>query len=344
MKPPAQATNPTTTPSASMKMKITSLTSIATLALAASSIAAPVVYEGFNYSLANNTPISGVAATGTGISGNYSTGYVLQSGSGNGSMNYTTSGLTFSSNFLPATSGALRLSATGGTAGDQLGIVSGVGLNLAAPVTGTLYSSYLVNVEQYSAINSTSFGTRTNNVITAGTAPNSSFGSYPDYVDGLQGSPAVGYDATPTSFTNPRLQQNVTYLAINRFTNVGTALSAGTQGIATVWFLTSAQYDSWITLGGGLENNLSTYATISFSDAAITTGTYNFDNSRYLQFSYYAGNGGAAVSTGTVVFDELRYGTTLADVALVPEPSSVLLAGIGSCLMLWRGRSKRSFA
>lgn len=290
--------------------------------------AATLVYEGFGYtgSIANGATMNGVATTGTGLTGNFAVANV-----NGGSSTYNTTGLTFSGNFFATTGGALRMS---GTSTANTSSTSNIGLAWnAGTVTGTVYSSFLFVPAAESPLTGALAAERINTTIGGA---GGYFISQADGGGGV-GAPAVGYDATTTT-TASTLTTATTYLAISRFTNVGSALSVGTPGTANLWILTSTGYDAWVA-AGALEASLSTFATVSVTDTA-TTGTFNLSNAQFAQFNLSTANDGTAGRTQTYTFDELRYGTTLADVA-IPEPATGVLA-LGGILLLALKRTRRN--
>jgi hypothetical protein len=124
---------------------------------------------------------------------------------------------------------------------------------------------------------------------------------------------------------------------VSRFTNVGTALSGGTPGVAHTWIFSAAGYDSWLA-NGASEASLNTYA-LNFATESVSSGTFTFDNTRFTQFASFALTG---TGTNVATFDELRYGSTLSDVmAVIPEPSSalILLAAASSLVLIQRRRA-----
>ncbi len=324
-------------------MKQTPLQCIAVIATVSLSMLANIqasllVYEDFTYSLSSGTSMNGVAADATGLTGNYSAATSGVSGTGSGSATYTTMGLTFSSNFQPTTGGALSIATFGGnTGGGNAAVeIAGVRLNTGTQ-TGTLYSSYLINIT-FNQNGNSNTSTRLNSGATESTTTNARFMSYSVSNDAQK--TGIAYDNTTSSGSGIKLTGGTTYLVINRFTNVGSALSTGTPGVATTWYLTTSQYNNWM-LAGGLESNLGTYATVTLSDS-VTSGTYGFGNSNYVQFTGYSGNN-SANSTQTVIYDELRWATTFNEVA-IPEPSAfaLMVAGCG-LVMLLRRRNRVSF-
>lgn len=298
--------------SAAMKFPIptSSWLVLAMLASTAASLQASVLlYEGFSYGLADNANINGTTATGTGVQGNWT---VTKTGTGTTSNVYKTAGLSFGSNFVTSGSGSLRLSATysGGNT------VSSVTVNLSNTATGTVWSSYLLS---YSTAGSTSNGgSLITGVATAADGATSSLKS------GMLSNTSVtalkaanGYDATSTASANFAFVADTTYLFISRFTNVGATLGGGTDGVGTTWALTLAQYESWLA-GGATETGLDSNYSARAIDTA-SAGAFTYDSNGYLVFRADAPDNNGSSMTMTI--DEVRFGTELADIYAVPEPS-----------------------
>jgi len=270
-----------------------------------------LVYENFNYGT-TSIPMSNLATPATGLKASYSV-----EAAGGGTSTYMPTGLTFSSNFYPTTDGCLRQSAPAAGSYALLGVALQPGtpapcgiqpLAGTLPVTGTpLYSSYLARFNSFSnAADAGAVLQISNTQLGGGTAW---FAVEADSRTALK-RPGVGYDGTPTAAASGTLAANTTYLVVTRFTNVGEALGAAALGVANTWVFTAAGYDSWFN-AGALESQLSSYAAFAATES-IASGTFNFDNTRFMQFRVEAGTGGSAQ---TVDFDELRMGTSLGDVA-----------------------------
>ncbi len=307
--------------------------------LAATLIAAPslqaslLVYEGFDYALANNATIAGQSGSGSGTQGTWAV-----TNAGTASSLYQTTGLTFGSNFATSAGGSLRqTSSYGGAAAQQTTAT----LLLNTTTTGTLWNSYLVN---YSSISLGNSGFARQGVATdsTGTTVNLLSQVYSNTLatDRKLGS---GYDASPSASSNTSFVTGTNYLFISSFTNVGTALSVGTTGVATTWVFTQAGYDNWVTLGNSAQSALDTYAFKKTTDTAVTTGTYGFDSVGYLAFQTNAPDNNGQVFTA--IYDELRYGTDLSDVvSAVPEPSTyaAIFGSLTLATAAFRRRSRRT--
>lgn len=297
---------------------------IAATLLAATSIqAAVLVSENYDSKTSGISLIGQDSALGsTGLTGNYSF-----NGAGLGtSQTYTVvaGGLAFST--YSTTSGN-SLQATS----SNTGATAVAGISLGASYTGTLYSSYLINFSALSTSGGFSSTRITSSSTAVGTA--SRFGLGADTGVNSAINPGIAYDnATTASGTN--LVIDTTYMMIGRFTNVGTALSGSTEGVATMFALTAAQWDSFVAAGGTDvyldEASVGTgdgNISARVADTAVTTGTYSFANTgNYIQTVMSASTTG---STQTYKLDNMLYGTSLADVAVapIPEPASAALIG-----------------
>lgn len=292
---------------------------ISTLGLAQTGQSALLVYETFNYGVADGTTMNGVTATGQGLQGTYAVSA--------GTSVYSTTDLNFSSSFASGSGGSVQQTVSGASS------ILGVQLN-AGTHTGTLYGSYLVNFSSLSIDSAGLVSSRLSSTQTSGGAnayflSNAKTGSSTN-------RPGVGYNDTATASTGPAITTGTTYLVVSRFTNVGAALSAGTQGVADLWVFTSAGYEDWIN-NGGTEGALGTYAYATASES-VTSGTYSFTNSRFYQIASFTGGGTGTTSSR---LDDVRYGTTLGDVmAVVPEPTSAALLGLAVGGMILRRRRK----
>jgi len=288
-----------------------------------------LVHEPFSYALANQATMGGVSATGTGLTGSYG---IIRTSSGD--IQYLTTGLTFSPTFFSTSGGSARLIAAPGQ-------YAGIGAQFnTGSVTGNVYHSFLLSAFEVGGTGENSgVHTRIGNTATSSTGNRLALA--PESKTSGAG-PGIGYDGTEGTVqaAGGAVTTNLTYLMLAKFTNVGTALSAGSPGVATFWALTESGYDDWRNLGGGLEANLATYAAYTATDTQ-TSGTFAFDNSDFLQLGVTTtGTGGGRTD---MYMDEIRYGTTLDSVA-IPEPSTLVLLAIGALLTGMRRFRNRYFA
>ncbi len=276
--------------------------------------AALVIYEGFDYALADGATLNGVATNTTGFSGNY----VTTGGGTIGTTTYATTGLTFGDNHLAGTAGAVRISVASGT---NSAVLSATVASSAQ--TGTLWSSYLVSFESKATTNNPTAQAR----LTAGGGGNR-FNTLADSGSNL--ATGISYDATATTSGGTTLTVGDTYLMLSQYTNVGTAGG----GTATLWIFDLAGYDAWFA-AGSLEGDLGTHALASQTASAATQ--QDFNPGALYQFAVSNASGSAAVQT--VVYDELRWGTEMSDVVgVIPEPSTAVVMTGGLAMLAFRRR------
>ncbi|WP_052573350.1 GDSL-type esterase/lipase family protein [Haloferula sp. BvORR071] len=288
--------------------------SVASLSIAS---AAPFVYQGFDgYSA---TPLPG-QTIGSNVVGLNAAATVTSAGTGANANVFQEAGMSFSN---------LVVSGGSGLYSDATGRASYIGFAYTGPtVTGTLYSSYLVKL--VTAQNAASVvSLRVNATPTSGGTA-SYFHAYADNLG--NGFTSSQYDANNMSTASATtLATNTPYVVLGRFTNVGTALSAGTPGVATTFVLTAAQFDFFkeggftdAELDGAAIGSGPSNVTSRVSDAPVTTATYTLTSGNGIQF----GPGNAGVSQ-TVAYDEFRFGSSLNEVlplvAVVPDPVAVTL-------------------
>ena len=278
-----------------------------------------LVYEGFNYGGSSIANLNGTAATGTGLQGNWTVTNVLPGG-GSASSAYQSSGLTFGANFLTSSGGAL-LSTTKFSGSDASTIATA---QLNASTSGVLWSSYLMNINTMALANG---GSTFEGIATAASGTPTSFGS--SIISNAAVTDRkllVNYDNASTSSGNTTFSNATDYLVLSKYTNVGNVLTGSTTGVATTWVFTVAGYENWLA-GGATEATLTANAVRAQSDAAVITGTYNFDSSGYLTLK--SGPPDFNGEQTIVVYDEIRYGTELKDVVAIPEAGSGVMTALG---------------
>jgi hypothetical protein len=208
-----------------------------------------------------------------------------------------------------------------------------------AAYSGTLYQSFLVNLGDSSSgtvFISTGEGTSTNG---------RRFRAAPRSSD--SGTPiATDYIGSTNNNGTGSLTTGVTYIMLARYTRVGETINASTPGVATVYALTTAQFND--LRAGGLTDLELDGATIAGSGIGTisgrgtisdTSGTNTFPGTSTtpLALQIIAGTN-ATLAT----FDEFRYGTSFDDVTPVPEPNSFVLIGLAlSALTVIRARTKK---
>jgi hypothetical protein len=279
--------------------------------LLSSSLSATLyVYEGFDYSLADSTSMDGVTTNATGLSGTY------DDNSSGGSATYSSTGLTFGSNYLTTTGGSLYQTASGTSSYTVL--VADISATVSESTT--IWSSFLVQIEEFSTEGAVKVRLRYDDNGTT------RFLSTVD-ASGDSQNTAVGYDSSETE-SSSSLTAGITYLVLSSYTNVGD--SEG--GDATQWIFTLDGYESWLSTGGGLEDTLSDYAYSTITDSGTT-------KSFATQINFVLG--GSGTGTESAYIDELRYGSSLSDVIAVPELATfALFLGLfsGAVLLVRRRR------
>lgn len=313
-----------------MKLHCTSfrLSLVASTLLAAgatSGTAAILVNESYSYSgvrIDGQTMNSVATNAGTGLSGSYTV-----TTTGPSSALYSTSNLSFTGT-AASQGGSVILTASHSTAGTDFSILAAT---LSGSMTGTLYESFLFrkSTDTFSG-NGDALFTRLSPSVSGSAGAHFTVQGE----SAISGGTAVGYDNTPVDSTPATtLTLGSTYLMMARFTNVG--IAGG--GTATMWIFDEAAYANWRTLGGANEANLGTYAIRTATDTSATQADFNSN------FFHVAVSEGALNAAGTITgqFDEIRLGTSLIDVATVPEPSvgMLLLTAIGTFFMARRRKS-----
>lgn len=278
-----------------------------------------LVYEGFRGY--EEGSMGGQAVQNTvGLTGSY-----YASGS---TIAYQSTGLTFGS-----------LAVSGGSIISSSNAQNFLGVDLSATATGTLYTGYLVN---FSVTNRDDFSAARLGVNPDANATSGRyFNSNADSADG--GYPLVGYGTSLGTNDYTPFNEAGTFLVLARFTNVGTELSEANPGVATMWILTESQFTYFTT------NNLLDDATLDAaakgSDAddvryrisgSVTSGMYDLAGGA-LQLTLAGTFGGSPFT-----MDEIRFGTSLADVAPVPEPGTAVVCGLGAAFLLMRRNGRRS--
>lgn len=198
-------------------------------------------------------------------------------------------------------------------------------LNLSSSVTGTLYSSYLVNIDA-AGTNSSSFTEVRVTTNSGDSGANSRFRSQPDSSVADQNGPGASYSGnTGPAGVGTALALDTTFMVISRFTNVGTALSAGTPGTATTFVLDASQYLAFQATGYSESYLDSGAVTARISSTPLTSGgTFAFANGNFVQI------GGIGTTSGITYIDALKFGSDLTSVVTIPEPSAAALVILGS--------------
>lgn len=288
-----------------------------------SSFATLLVNENFNYSAGS---INGVAATGTGLTGNYTAGPV-SGGSSTATFNVLASSLTFTGHFT-SIGGSLRLANSGPTFTEG---IAGVDMNATLSGNTTLYSSSIQTMntsgsyfndwvieQRYNGSINGSFST------SAGRNIVSAFGS------GSSSARKAGVSSNSSEVVQATgsLNAGTNYLLVTEYAITGANITS-----ATLYVFDQASYANYLansTLANA-DANLATYSLFSLTDSQSISLT-NFD---YLQFSIGGGPTG--------VIDDYRLGTSIGDVVnVVPEPGTVTMAMVGMFATVGLLRRKRA--
>lgn len=281
----------------------------------ATASATVLVYEGFNYNLADGASLNGVATNAIGLQGNWSVATTLTSG-GSASATFSSTGLSFGPNFFATPGGAVQLSTTPGAAANNFVLA---GAQLAASHTGVLWHSHLFQFSAFTTApdhTSPSAQVRINTAATAGGG--SSYLQTHSNASGQFNTPSAAYvqGAVAPNPSLDKLELNTTYLIISRFTNVGNTLNDSTTiGFVNAWVFDIDGYNNWFA-AGAQESDLGSFAKWSVNTAR-TSGTYTFAPDRALQLFNFSNIAGG---TQTLLVDEIRYSTNMA--AVIPEPST----------------------
>ncbi len=301
---------------------------------------APLVYEGFNYG-GSSGAIGGTTSNALGLTGSYTT-LTGTAGSGNlQTATYNSTGLTFAG--YQSTGGSLTMSLAPKLDSTKEYVMSHVSFDTTA--TGDIYHSFLANVgvntmssgfagtEIRSQTTSSVHQTSTKDFASMTVAPNRS---------GSSGTiPSIGYKADATT-SGGSVDLGSTYLYISKYTNVGGAGG----GTASLWVLNNAGYVDW-QANGGNEGDLGTYASFTATDTQTDTILFGTDRSMRLSAQEFSLNFNSSPSNYslsgdlTTTYDEIRYGTSLGDVVVIPEPGTglLLLVGLISSLIIHRKKS-----
>ena len=262
-------------------------------ALLAPAHAALLVYEGFN-GYANGV-LEGKTPNANTVGLDSTIGY-YDGAATSRAANYTIQAAGLSLGSLQISGGSLQFTATSAN-------VIGADLDIGGtPFTGTLWSSYLVNL-------TTKGGTTVGDgaVIRIGNTPSDSnptnhFNSWADSRSS-SANVAVGYGSTGTNSTTTGLTTGTTYIIINRFTNVGGA--AG--GTASLWVLDAAQFTTFL----GTDRSETSLGTAAATNTL--TGSFIFSSTQAF---------GIVTVNDAGTYDEIRFGSSLSDVTptAIPEP------------------------
>lgn len=287
---------------------------VACVAAAGPAKAATIVYEGFTGYAAGN--VIGQQVNSNTVGFDQSTSWITNDGTH--PWNITT-GLTLGS-------GATTLQASGGAISHANGSALAVAKLDIDAYTGTLYSSYLVQVPTT---------TNANVHVVASIGTNTADRRFRAGARTGSGTSQVGVDYLGNSFTNGTGNVNsdtATFMILARYTLVGEALSGGSPGVATLWALSSDQFDHFKSTGfADIDTATVGSGATNVTGKAIdsqTSGTVTFDDTLSMQF------GTGSTVAAAVTFDELRMGDSFDAVTPVPEPGTIISLGVASLLSL----------
>lgn len=278
--------------------------------------AALAVYEPFNYSTGALAGNSGATGLDT-VTGWFSSGSNQQS--------VTSSGLSFTG--LSTTGNkAERTSAPGGAH-------SGITLTSTAQTALTqsdtsIYFTFLVRTDRFSAGNENltlAFGTDSLDTSTGADGGNQA----------SIGGTGNGFGFSIDSVTSGNPFRFSAYKSVGGTDSIsedidGTYFDSGT---TPATFLVAGQID-WAATGNDTLSLFNiTDVTATSAPTAFATMTADFDQTTFDTISFE--------SRQIAVIDEIRFGTEWSDVGLsiIPEPSAMLLGGLGTLLLLRRRRA-----
>lgn len=285
--------------------KLLTLTTLAGFAIATSAQAALLVYEPFDYSTGALAGNSGA----TGLSGNWSS-------SGSNQQSVVSPGLSFTG--LSTTGNAARRTSAPGGAESNVSLTSSAVTSLTAD-NSTIYFSLLVRNDRFSVANENLafvFGSgplvvpssdKQNPTISGGEG----FGIHLDgNTDGGSTIDIFGY----------QIDDGVASQSSGKIDN-GTSVDT---------FMLVGQID-WVANG-----NNDTLSLWNVADPTVGLGSSFAAMTADLDQSLFDTLAVESQQVGTI--DEIRFGTTLSDVGVIPEPSTALLGGLGLLFLLRRRR------
>lgn len=281
--------------------------------VSAAASAAPLLYDGFNYTL--GADITTQAGGGTGWSTNWASDATTRT---------IVSGLTFAGTTQTLSTAGNAVQVANSSSEHRISRQIGAS---AAVTSGEVWFSYLVSVNVLGG--SSVVDSRINS------------GSLSDYSSSWfetkakewnSAGPLVGYDRALYSYPGGAIQANTTLLAVGRYEGLNTTNSAA----GTLWMLRPSDLDA-IDFSDGLDasdldaHNLSRAhcdASNHQGGAAQPSAPRTVAAGDYYQFGIYAGN--------TAILDEVRMGTSASDVIVlvgsapgeIPEPATLALLGL----------------
>ena len=315
-----------------MKTLLTTLTASAVFATAAGTAhAAPVFYDGFELGAGTAQYEAGTLIGQPGTGGNW-TGDARLAGSGiqvpgsTGSHGYfpdsdpsqfgvQTGGLSYSG--IQSAGGHIStgtyLTSVAGASGERFAGRNPTGLSTAQQGTGDYYFSLITQAPDAAL--------PTGDRIMAGfTNSATSAGFYAGYEGDKIGVYGRGFGNVSSNYF---FQSLGTFTADEAYLIVLKYESSNANRTVTVWL-------NPVISGGSVTSSMASWTGVS----AMTSGSTTIDG-----IDIYAKTTTTDTAQLNVAsFDEFRIGTDLASVVPIPEPASLALLGLGSLLMLGRGR------
>ena len=273
--------------------------------------AALLIHENFAYTAGG---INGIAATGTGLSGNWATSV----SSGSATYNVQASSLAFTGHF---TSSGRSLAMSSGNAGEKRAAAT---VSASLPANSTFYASSLMTLNLAGTyFNDWAVEQRFNTASNGAEATSSGRNSFSTNGSGATANRRAGVsvDGSVVSSGNV-VAAGTLYLFVTTYTSDATNVTS-----ATMYGFTVADYATYLTnsTAANAAANLATYRTFTVTETGGQTRPLaDFD---FLQFTI---NGGPVAQ-----FDDFRLGTQITDVVnVIPEPGMALLGSLGLLALL----------
>lgn len=294
-----------------MKKNILSAVSVlAIFGLGISNVEAQSIVEQFDYTVGQSL----VGQTGgTGLSGAWTTA------AGTKITPTIVSGLSFGSNLQTAGNAVQVNVLHSGGANGWDDATNNVARGVTTLPGANYFSSYLFNISNQGGAN---------NMLGVGSGATGTYSSGILATNYGSDNGAIRNSGGDNGAGGANFATGETYIAIGKYD--ATATSA--------WYLTLADFNSWVTIGSSNEANLATYA---FNAGSRATSGGNGTNT-FLGDLRIGGYFEGGPLTTTIVFDEIRYGSTLASVTPIPEPSTYALLGFGLVALVFLRRRYRT--
>ena len=291
-----------------------------------------VVYEPYNYGLAQGTTMTGVTTNAVGLTGNYTDMNVIQPSSPTScnDVTYNTASMSFGN--LQTQGGSVTSNPNGGKPIFSIGLSSS---DLSAFAGGTVYGSFLVSTNE----NHLGTGTGGSGLVDGmlfGTSTSSDVNSVINIspISWGQNYGQIRVGTVAAAGTGTQLAINTPYLELFQISISNTdAISAHSWTLSVSQFanfqgnLTATALDAASTGTGS--NQITEEALASGTDTGISSALSGITNMSLFSFG----------STGT--YDEIRISNaSLAETAPVPEPATLGLVAVGGLGLLLLKRRK----